>query len=104
VTILPTLFILLRRIKLPVLDFLATLWPAFVSSAAMALGVRGLQIWLEGRGWLPVVSLVAQIATGGAIYAFLLLTVFRGKLVRYVGFARDLRTGKNVAASPSAVS
>ena len=104
VTILPTLFILLRRIKLPVLDFLATLWPAFMSSAAMALGVRGLQIWLEGRGWLPVVSLVAQIATGGAIYAFLLLTVFRGKLVRYVGFARDLRTGKNVAASPSAVS
>ena len=91
VTVFPTVFILLRRIKIPLLDFALTLWPAFVSSAAMALGIRGLQLWLAGRALPPIVSLIAQIATGGAIYALLLLTVFRGKLVRYVAFARDLR-------------
>jgi teichuronic acid exporter len=104
VTICPTLFVLLRRIKIPLLDFALTLWPAFVSSAAMALGIRGLQLWLAGKAWSPVVSLIAQIATGGAIYALLLLTVFRGKLVRYVGFARDMRRKKDVSASPTAVS
>ena len=103
VTIFPTLFILLRRIRIPFLDFALTLWPAFVSSAAMALGIHGLQIWLAGKAWPPVVSLIAQIATGGAIYAFLLLTVFRGKVSRYVGFARDLRR-KDVTESPAALS
>lgn len=91
VTICPTVFVLLRRIKIPLLDFALTLWPAFVSSAAMVIGIRALQLWLTGRTWLPVVSLAAQIATGAAIYAILLLTVFRGKLERYVGFARGLR-------------
>jgi PST family polysaccharide transporter len=91
VTIFPTLFILLRRIKIPFLDFALTLWPAFMSSAAMVLGIRGLQLWLTGKAWPPVVSLAAQIATGAAIYAFLLATVFRGKLDRYIGFARGLR-------------
>ncbi len=91
VTIFPTLFILLRRIKIPFLDFALTLWPAFMSSAAMVVGIRGLQLWLAGSVWPPVVSLAAQIAAGGAIYALLLLTVFRGKLDRYIGFARGLR-------------
>jgi teichuronic acid exporter len=104
VTVLPTLFILLRRIKIPMLDFAATLWPAFMSSAAMALGIRGLQLWLAGKAWPPVVSLIAQIATGGAIYAFLLTTVFRGKLRRYVGFAREMRGKKDATASSVVVN
>ena len=63
----------------------------------MALGIHGLQLWLTGKEWPPVVSLIAQIATGGAIYALLLATVFRRKLVRYVGFARDLRRKKDMS-------
>jgi O-antigen/teichoic acid export membrane protein len=100
VTIFPTLFILLRRIKIPFPDFVLTLWPAFVSSAAMAVGIRGLQLWLTGKGPSPVVSLIAQIATGAAIYALLMLTVFRGKLRRYVDFARGLRKGTPAVSVP----
>ncbi len=99
ITVCPTIFVLLRRIKIPFLDFALTLWPALVSSGAMALGVYGLQLWLAGRAWPPVVSLIAQIATGGAIYAFLLATVFRRKLVRYIGFARDMRKKKTASES-----
>jgi PST family polysaccharide transporter len=103
VTIFPMQFVLLRRIKIPFLHFAATLWPALVCSAAMALGIRGLQLWLAGRGWPAVASLAAQIVTGAAIYGLLLMLAFRGKLMRYVGFVRDLRAQKNAAESPAAV-
>jgi len=99
-TILPTQFILLRRIKIPFLGFMATLWPAFLSSAAMVAGIWGLQHWLASMHWYDAVKLTVEIVGGGAVYVLLLLLLFRHKLLRYVNFIRDLRSGKEVRPEP----
>ena len=103
-TIFPSQVVMLRRVQIPFRTFFATLWPALSSCAAMALGLYGIQLWLAGRAWPAPVNLAIEVLAGGAIYALLLGTLFRRKLLRYIDFFRELRSRKATSSAAAALT
>jgi O-antigen/teichoic acid export membrane protein len=102
VTILPLLIILLHKITLPVRQYAAALLPAVAGSAVMGLAIWILNRQLSSLHLAVQVSLPVLVAAGGLVYAGFILSLFRGRIVRYTNFLSNLRRGKEnpVPAAP----
>lgn len=94
VTILPLLVILLRKISLPVRQYAAALLPAMAGSAVMGLAIWILNRQLSSLKLSPQLSLPLLVTAGGVVYAGFILSLFRGRIVRYTTFLSNLRRGK----------
>jgi teichuronic acid exporter len=91
VTILPVIVKLLRVIRLPFREYLNVLMPSLVGSAGMLAAVLAAKHWLLGSD--ARVSLAILVVIGGAVYAAILMTFYRERVIRYVRFLRGLRKG-----------
>jgi len=94
ITVLPLLIILLRNIHFPVRRYAAALLPAVAGSAVMCLALWVLNRQLSSLRLSPQLSLPLEVAAGGLVYAGFILSLFRGRIVRYTTFLSTLRKGK----------
>jgi O-antigen/teichoic acid export membrane protein len=94
ITILPLLIILLRKIRLPVREYAAALLPAAAGSAVMGLAIWILNRQLSSLHLAVQVSLPVLVVAGALVYAGFILSLFRGRIVRYTNFLSNLRRGK----------
>jgi hypothetical protein len=98
ITILPLLIILLRKIRLPVRQYAGALLPAMAGSAVMGLAIWLLNRQLSSLHLAVQVSLPVLVAAGALVYAGFILSLFRGRIVRYTNFLSNLRRGKEAPA------
>jgi O-antigen/teichoic acid export membrane protein len=85
---LPLLWRTLKEIELPWTQFLRALWPAFSSSAVMAVSVLTLRTVLPPN-CPAAIALVAQIAAGILAYAASLLLLHSKLLRRFYNTVRS---------------
>ncbi len=98
VMVAPLVIILLRRIQLPLRQYLTALATAVAGSVVMCVAVLAARQWLLPPSWSPKLALAAQVGIGGAVYSIVLLSAFRPRILRYVRFVKDLR-GKKANSS-----
>lgn len=98
VTIGPAVEKLLRASGLRHRDYLDSLIPSIVGSAAMLAAVMAIRMWVPMNGWPVLARLIVQVAAGGAVYGLLMITVFRERVLRYVKFLQGLRKDRDVPA------
>ena len=83
---------LLRVIRLPFREYLNVLMPSLVGFGRNARGgAVAAKHWLLGSD--ARVSLAILVVIGGAVYAAILMTFYRERVIRYVRFLRGLRKG-----------
>lgn len=98
VTVLPLLTILLRRIHLPARQYAGALLPAVAGSAVMCIVLWALNRQLSSLHLSAQIGLPLLVAAGGIAYAGIILSMFRGRIVRYTNFLSNLRKGKETPA------
>lgn len=92
-TIVPLLFILLRKITLSYREYATALLPAIGGSAVMCLALLALKGRLPAS--LSLQALLAiQVGVGGTAYVGFILCFFRARILRYATFLWRLRAGK----------
>jgi teichuronic acid exporter len=90
-TILPTLIVVLRRIRMSAREYGAALSPALSGAAVMGLVLYGIHGWTPFASWPLTARLAAQVSVGGAVYGGVMLCFFRTRILRYVHFLASLR-------------
>ncbi|MGA2713787.1 MAG: lipopolysaccharide biosynthesis protein [Bryobacteraceae bacterium] len=98
-TVLPLLIVLARSIQLPFRDYAAALLPAVAGSAIMCLALFGISGRLFSTAWPVQLRLALQVAAGGVVYVVFILTLFRGRVVRYTNFLSNLRKKREIPVS-----
>jgi O-antigen/teichoic acid export membrane protein len=96
-TILPTAIKTLRTIHCKAREYLWVLAVPFLGSAAMAAAVLAVKAWLIPPAWPVAWRLIAEVASGGLMYAAVLLGPCRKTVVKYVRFFLQLRRDRNAA-------
>jgi len=91
VTILPLVWMVLRKIQTSWLQLGTALLPGLASASAMVAAVFAARVWLAAEHWPVVVSLLLQVTIGAAVYSGMLLAFFRERVLRYLNFLRGLR-------------
>ena len=100
-TLAPPAIMLFRSIRLPLKDYLATLGPSMGGVSGMIAGVL-LVAALLPKNWPVTLRLGIQVATGGAIYGGILLTVYRERVLRYLRIFRQVRRGRPLTPEAAA--
>jgi len=88
---IPVLWLVFRRIHLPVRAYFQALWPALSACVLMSAGVLGLQRVLDLH-WAPLPRLVVTALAGAAIYALACLVFHRARIEAFYRFLRDARS------------
>ena len=97
-TVLPLVWMMLRRTDTTPLRLGAALLPGLVGASVMAGAVFALRAWLAMGQWPVVASLLLQVTIGAAVYAGVLWGFFRERVMRYVRFVRELRKERDIVA------
>ena len=92
VTVLPMLVKLMRTIELSFKDLLWAVWPALAATGVMVTAVLFLRVWLLAQSWSVIWVLAGEVAAGAVVYGTVLLLFFRGRIARFVRFAREMRS------------
>ncbi len=101
-TTLPPAIILVRKIGLRWTDYVESLWPTIVSAGAMLGTLILTRKAIAPQHWAPASNLIVLIAAGAITYAAVLGIFFRGKILKYVRFAKGLRRPSPEATSTEA--
>jgi O-antigen/teichoic acid export membrane protein len=97
-TVLPLKIKVFRALRCSALQYLQSLAPALVSSAAMLLAIMGLRAEMTLHGWA---GLAAEVAVGGLAYAVVLWGLFRSRVIRFIRFFKGLRGSESTV--PAAI-
>lgn len=102
VTMLPPAVKLFRTIGCTVRAYLTILSAPVAGSAVMLCAVFALKTWALPAAWPTAWRLTIEAATGGVVYAGILLGFFRPVVMRYVHFLVRLRKDRDAGASLAA--
>jgi O-antigen/teichoic acid export membrane protein len=90
---LPLFWRLLRRIKMPIRDYVGALWPAMSGCMLMAIAVEILNR-LRNPVWPVYLDLVLEVLVGVLVYVLALALMHRERLRVLIGFIKSVR-GRN---------
>ncbi|MCU1336619.1 MAG: lipopolysaccharide biosynthesis protein [Bryobacterales bacterium] len=103
-TFFPLVWMVSRKIQVTSRQMGTALLPGLAGASVMVAAVGALRVWLPLEHWPPLASLLLQVTVGAAMYAGVLLTFFRERVLRFVYFLRDLRREKEVQTGTAQVS
>lgn len=87
---LPLFWRLLRRIKMPVREYISALWPAVSSCMLMAIAVEVFN-GLRNPEWPVYLDLVLEVLVGVFVYGLALTLMHRARLRVFIGLIKTLR-------------
>jgi O-antigen/teichoic acid export membrane protein len=100
VTAIPIFVKVLRTIQCSLAEYLRSLMPALIGSAAMLLAVNGLKLWLAPAYGTVFGRLMLEIVVGAAAYGAIVWIFFRARITQYFRFFLQLRNSRSAVAEP----
>ena len=88
--VLPVYYVVFRRIRLHLRDYLRAVWPALSAALVMAVAVMAVR-WAMPSGWGSVARLITQVAAGGAVYSGFVLFFHRERVTALISAFRKAR-------------